>query len=106
MLNGKLTFCSCDKKEKCSAYEYTLTLALKFAELCLYALGLNYNLSLSFFGLGEHSQKLMITSLGYYYDPVSGLYVMTENAKELLKDSKFVSVAIPPCIFDCVKMPE
>lgn len=83
-----------------------MSLALKFTEICLYALGLGYNLSLSFFGLDERSQKIMITYHGYYFDRESGLYILGDYAKGLLRESKFISPAIPPCIFDCVPMPE
>ena len=106
MLTGKLSFCPCEKKGKCSSFDVTLSVALKLTELCLYALGLGYNISLSFFGLDERSQKLMLSHQGYYYDSESGLYILTENAKRLLRDSKFVSTAVPTCIFDCVQMPE
>lgn len=106
MSKGRLTFCTCDKKNKCPAFDSTMSMALKFTELCLYALGLGYNMSLSYFGLDENSQKLMISIHGYYYDQESGLYILGEYAKNLLRDSKFTSPAIPACVFDCISMPE
>ena len=105
MKNGQLRFCTCDRGNKCPAFESTMSMALKFAEFCLYALGLGYNLSLSYFGLDERSQKQMISIHGYYYDQESGLYILGDNAKSMLRDSKFISPAIPVCVFDCVPMP-
>ena len=107
MKTGKLAFCECERQyNKCSAFDNTMSLALKFTELCLYSLGLGYNTSLSYFGLDERSQKIMISHFGYYFDAESGLYILGEYAKNLLRDSKFTSPAVPTCIFDCVPMPK
>ena len=106
MKNGQLSFCTCGRSNKCPAFDNTMALALKLTEFCLYALGLGYNLSLSYFGMDESSQKQMISIFGYYFDPESGLYIMGEYAKNLLRDSKFTSPAIPVCVFDCIQMPD
>ena len=106
MANGQLLFCACDRVyNKCPAFDNTMSLSLKFTELCLYALGLGYNLSLSFFGLDARSQKMMVSHYGYYYDRESGLYILGDYAKNLLRESKFTCPAIPPCVFDCIQMP-
>ena len=106
METGKLEMCPCDQKEKCSSYKPSLALACKFAELCVFALGLGYNVGMSHFGVSESLQKTMVQGTGYLYDDISSLYLLSDSARFNLLPSKFISPAIPPCVFDCLQMPQ
>ena len=105
METGVLKFCVCGKLEKCSTHAPILALALKLSDLCLYGLGLGYNIGMSHFGVSEAAQKYIITGVGFNLDPVSGLYILSESGRSVLKGSKSISPALPPCVFDCVRMP-
>ena len=106
MESGVLKFCPCEKKDRCQSFTAVLALALKISELCLYGIGLGYNIGASHFGVSEPTQKALISPQGFEFEPISGLYILTDHGKTVLKDSQFSTPAIPPCIFDCVKMPQ
>ena len=106
METGVLKFCDCEKKVRCRTQAPVLALALKLSELCLYSIGLGYNIGMSHFGVSEATQKVMVSGLGYDLEPVSGLYILSDNGKAVLKGSKSVCPALPPFVFDCIKMPK
>ena len=106
METGVLKFCTCKKRDKCSCYAPVLALSIKLSELCMYSLGLGYNIGVSHFGVSEETQKHLVSGAGYNLDTVSTLYILSEDGKSVVKHSKITSPALPPCIFDCIKMPE
>ena len=105
METGKWELCPCSKKDKCSTYGPILAIACKTAELCVFGLGLGYNVGLGHFGVSEGIQRTIVNGTGYFYDPVSGFYLLSDDAKKLLKGSKLQCPAVIPCVFDCLRMP-
>ena len=104
METGQIRFCTCGMGVKCPAYNCTLALCLKVADLCLLALGLGFNLGVSHFGVSESAQKYMLEDCGYNYDSSTGYYLLNAKGKAIMKGSKFVNPVLPACIFDCVQM--
>ena len=104
MMEGKLSFCSCSRGKRCPSFLNVLCIMCKLCELCLFSLGRGYNLGLSYFGVGEISQKMLVSGWGYTLDKASGVYILTNEARASMEGSKFIAPAIPSCVFDCVRL--
>ena len=103
---GKLDFCDCKAKSTCTAYKAVMAVMCKFSELCLMGQNLGYNMGLSYLGVGEKSQRILIGQ-AYRLDRELGIYLLTSIGRDRLTErpeSSIVVPALPMSLFDCVEM--
>ena len=106
LAKGKLDFCDCKSKSACTSYKAVMAVMCKFSELCLMGQNLGYNLSLSYFGVGERSQQILIGQ-AYRLDKELGIYLLTSVGRSRLSErpeSVIIVPALPMSLFDCVEM--
>ena len=105
---GVLNFCDCKDGAFCKSYRPAMGLMCKFLELCLLSQSLGFNTSLSHFGVGSNSQKILAVK-AYRHDPDLNIYVLTDTGRERLSErpgSDVIFPASPLSLFDCLEMTE
>ena len=103
---GMLNFCDCKEGVFCKSFRAAMALMCKFLELCLISQSLGFNISLSHFGVGDKSQKLLAAQ-AYRHDPDLNVYVLTDKGRDRLSErpgSDIIFPAVPLSLIDSVEM--